>query len=87
MHHPVLNSRGHEMAATYFISRKNKMMGRFDSTDKIKELLESNSTWPADTYNIVEKSDDLAAGYKDAHWGIAIKHEDGTVRLVRGGHA
>jgi hypothetical protein len=75
------------VAATYFISRKNKTMGRFDSTAKIKELLESNTTWPADTYNIVEKSDDLAAGYKDAHWGIAIKHENGSVQLVRGGHS
>jgi hypothetical protein len=75
------------MAATYFISRNNKMMGRFDSTEKIKSLLESNTTWPADTYNIVEKSDDLAAGYKDAHWGIAIKHENGSVRLVRGGRS
>ena len=75
------------MAATYFISRKNKMMGGFDSTDKITALLERNSTWPADTYNIVEKSDDLAAGYKDRQWGIAIKHEDGTVKLVRGGRS
>ena len=57
------------MAATYFISRNNKMMGRFDSTEKIKALLESNATWPADTYNIVEKSDDLAAGYKDRPLG------------------
>jgi predicted YcjX-like family ATPase len=75
------------MAATYFISRNNKMMGRFDSTEKIKALLESNATWPADTYTIVEKSDDLAAGYKDSHWGIAIKHQDGSVRLVRGGRS
>jgi hypothetical protein len=75
------------MAATYFISRKNKMMGGFDSTDKIKDLLERNTTWPADTYTIVEKSDDLAAGYKDSQWGIAIKHADGTVKLVRGARA
>jgi hypothetical protein len=75
------------MAATYFISRKNKMMGGFDTTEKIKDLLERNSTWPADTYNIVEKSDALAAGYKDRQWGIAIKKPDGTVTLVRGGRA
>ena len=31
--------------------------------------------------------DDLAAGYQDRQWGIAIKHDDGTVRLVRGGRA
>jgi hypothetical protein len=75
------------MAASYFISRNKKLMGGFDNTDKIKELLERNSTWPADTYNIIEKSDDLAAGYADRQWGIAIKHDDGSVRLVRGGRA
>jgi hypothetical protein len=37
--------------------------------------------------NIVKKSDDLAAGYKDRQWGIAIKHEDSTVKLVRGGRS
>jgi hypothetical protein len=75
------------MAATYFISRQNKMMGGYDTAEKIMDLLERNSTWPADTYNVIEKSDDLAAGYKDRQWGIAIKHADGTVRLVRGGRA
>ena len=69
------------------VPRVRKMMGGFDSTEKISELLSRNSTWPAETYNIVEKSDDLAAGYKDRQWGIAIKHEDSTVKLVRGGRA
>jgi hypothetical protein len=75
------------MASTYFISHKNKMMGGFDSTEKITNLLERNSTWPANTYKIVEKSDDLVTGYKDRQWGIVIKHDDGTVRLVRGAHS
>jgi hypothetical protein len=75
------------MASTYFISHKSKMMGGFDNTQRIAELLERNSTWPAGTYTVVEKSDDLATAYRDRQWGTAIKHEDGTVNLVRGGRA
>jgi hypothetical protein len=75
------------MASTYYISQKNKMRGGFDTPEKIKAMLESNTTWPAETYTIVEKSEDLAAGALNRQWGIAIKHQDGTVRLVRGGRA
>jgi hypothetical protein len=39
------------MATTYSISHKNKARGGFDSPEKIKELLENNSKWPAETYN------------------------------------
>jgi hypothetical protein len=75
------------MSSTYYISQKNKMRGGFDSPEKIKDLLESNSTWPAETYTIVETSGDLSPGALNRQWGIAIKHQDGTVRLVRGGRA
>ena len=47
------------MAITYSISQKNRVRGGFDSPEKIKELLESNSKWPAETYKILENSDDL----------------------------
>ena len=75
------------MATTYSISQKNRVRGGFNSPEKIKELLESNSKWPAETYNILENSDDLAASALNRDWGIAIKHPDGSVRLVRGGRA
>jgi hypothetical protein len=75
------------MASSYSISQKNKMRGGFDTPEKIKDLLESNSTWPAETYTIVETSTDLSPGALNRHWGIAIKRADGTVRLVRGGRA
>jgi hypothetical protein len=75
------------MAITYSISQKNRVRGGFDTPEKIKELLESNSKWPAETYKILENSDDLAASSFQRDWGIAIKHQDGTVRLVRGGRA
>ena len=75
------------MAATYFISRKNKMMGRFNSHGKDQRITRKQHDLAGGHLQLVEKSDDLAAGYKDAHLGIAIKHQDGSVRLVRGGHA
>jgi hypothetical protein len=75
------------MATTYSISQKNRVRGGFDSPEKIKDMLESNSKWPAETYKILENSDDLAASTFHRDWGIAIKHQDGTVRLVRGGRA
>jgi hypothetical protein len=75
------------MATTYSISQKNRVRGGFNSPEKIKELLESNSKWPAETYKILENTDDLGASELNRDWGIAIKHEDGSVRLVRGGRA
>jgi hypothetical protein len=75
------------MATTYSISQKSRLRVGFHSPEKIKELLESNSKWPAETYKILENSDDLAASALNRDWGIAIKHQDGTVRLMRGGRA
>jgi hypothetical protein len=75
------------MAITYSISQRNRVRGGFDSPEKIKELLENNSKWPAETYKILENSDDLAATALNRDWGIAIKNQDGTVRLIRGGRA
>jgi hypothetical protein len=75
------------MTTTYSISQKTRLRGGFNSPEKIKELLESNSKWPAETYRILENSDDLAASTLNRDWGIAIKHQDGSVRLVRGGRA
>jgi hypothetical protein len=75
------------MATTYSISQKSRLRGGFHSPEKIKELLERNSKWPAETYKILANSDDLAASTLNRDWGIVIKHQDGTVRLVRGGRA